>query len=210
MVAAALDLADARGIGALTMRGLASAVGVKPMSLYHHVSGKDEVLDAMVDAVFAEIEVVDGRDWRETMRHRAHSARAALRRHPWALGLMDSRSSPGPQTLAHHDTVIGCLRRGGFSLAMTGHAVALLDAYVYGFVLQELSLPFEGGDGARDAADELVQLVSPEQYPHLVEFAAGHVMQPGYDFADEFGFGLEVVLDGLARRTANDPDDGPG
>ena len=139
----AVAVADARGIGSLTIRSLAQHLGVKPMSLYYYVAGKDEILDGIVDLVFSEIELpsLNG-DWRSEMVRRAHSARRALRRHSWAIGLMESRKNPGPATLRHHDAVIGTLRGAGFSVEMTAHAYALLDSYIYGFALQEASLPF--------------------------------------------------------------------
>jgi AcrR family transcriptional regulator len=135
--------ADRAGIGALTIRSLARELGVKPMSLYHHVAGKGEILDGIVDLVFSEIDLpAPGGDWQAEMRRRAASARRALGRHRWAIGLLESRANPGPATLRHHDATIGTLRAAGFSVAATAHAYALLDSYVYGFALQEASLPF--------------------------------------------------------------------
>jgi AcrR family transcriptional regulator len=194
----AVSIADASGIGALTMRSLAQELGVKPMSLYHYVANKDEILDGIVDLVFSEIDLpsADG-DWRSEMRRRATSARRALRRHPWAIGLLESRSTPGPATLRHHDATLGTLRRAGFSVAMTAHAYALLDSYVYGFALQEASLPFDGPDTVADIAEPMMQRFSPDEYPHLVEMAREHILRPGYDFGDEFEFGLGVILDAL-------------
>jgi AcrR family transcriptional regulator len=194
----AVAIADASGIGALTMRSLAQELGVKPMSLYHYVATKDEILDGIVDLVFSEIDLpsADG-EWRSEMRRRATSARRVLRRHPWAIGLLESRSTPGPATLRHHDATIGTLRRAGFSVAMTAHAYALLDSYVYGFALQEASLPFDGPDTVADVAEPMMQRFAPDEYPHLVEMATEHILQPGYDFGDEFEFGLGVILDAL-------------
>ena len=142
---AAVAMADAEGIGAVTMRRLAQELGVEAMSLYHHVPNKDAILDGMVDLVFAEVELPkdDGTKWTDAMRQRAVSARAALKRHPWAISIMDSRSSPGAATLRHHDAVIGACRRAGFSVAMAAHAFSMLDSYIYGFVLQEVNLPFD-------------------------------------------------------------------
>ena len=112
---AALDLADASGIESLSMRKLARELGIEAMSLYYYVKSKEEILDGMVDIVFSEIELPSaGADWKTAMRGRAESARKVLSRHPWAISLMDSRSSPGVATLRHHDTVIGCLRAAGF------------------------------------------------------------------------------------------------
>ena len=196
----ALAVADAEGIEAVTMRRLARELGVEAASLYHHVRGKEEILDGLVDLVFAEIELPEpsGR-WREEMAKRARSARGVLRRHPWSIALLESRTSPGPATLRHHDATIGALRAGGLSIAETAHAYAVLDAFVYGFAVQESSLPFEGPDGAAEVAGPIMELMQAGDYPHLVEFATQHAMLPGYDFGAEFEVGLELVLDGIAR-----------
>jgi AcrR family transcriptional regulator len=181
------------------MRSLAQELDVKPMSLYHYVANKDEILDGIVDLVFGEIDLpsADG-DWRHEMRRRASSARAALRRHPWAIGLLESRANPGPATLRHHDATIGALRAAGFSVELTAHAYALLDSFVYGFALQEASLPFDGPETAADVAAPMMAQFPAGAYPHLVELATEYVLQPGYDFGDEFEFGLALILDGLA------------
>ena len=198
---AAVALADAEGLGAVTMRRLAQELGVEAMSLYHHVSGKDDILDGMVDSVFAEIAIPDDPDWRSAMEHRAHSMREVLARHPWALGLMGSRTQPGPATLAHHEAVLRCLRQAGFSLAATAHAFALLDAFIFGFAMQEEQLPFETGEETQELAANVMAGFPEGAYPYFQEFAIGHVMQPGYDFGDEFDFGLTLVLDGLDRAS---------
>jgi len=200
----ALAIADEGGLPGLTIRSLAQRLGTKPMSLYHYVANKDEILDGLVDLVFAEIELPEPNgDWRGEMATRARSAREALRRHPWSIGLMESRTTPGPATLRHHDATIGALRAGGFSIGQTAHAYAVLDAFVYGFAVQEASLPFEGPDGAAEVAGPIMALMAGGEYPHMVEFATQHALRPGYDFADEFEFGLDLVLDGLARMVGH-------
>jgi AcrR family transcriptional regulator len=202
----AVAVADAAGIGSLTMRSLAQELGVKPMSLYHYFANKDEILDGIVDLVFEEIELPDPHgDWRSEMRRRANSTRRALRRHPWAIGLLESRTSPGPATLRHHDAVIGALRSAGFSVELTAHAYALLDSYVYGFALQEAALPFEGPDTAAGVAQPMMKQFPVDEYPNLVEMAAEYILKPGYDFGNEFEFGLGVILDALGRSV---PDSG--
>ena len=196
----AVAVADSGGIGSLTIRSLAQHLGAKPMSLYYYVTGKDEILDGIVDLVFSEIELpAVGGDWRSEIVRRANSARRALRRHSWAIGLMESRKNPGPATLRHHDAVLGTLRGAGFSVEMTAHAYALLDSYIYGFALQEASLPFEGPDTAVDVAEPMMQQFPTDAYPHLVEMATEYILQPGYDFGDEFEFGLDVILGALTR-----------
>ncbi|HSJ61608.1 MAG TPA: TetR/AcrR family transcriptional regulator [Jiangellaceae bacterium] len=195
----AIAVADARGVGSLTIRSLAHELGVKPMSVYHYVANKDEILDGIVDLVFGEIELpsLNG-DWRSQIRRRAISARRVLSRHPWAIGLMESRTSPGPATLRHHDAFIGTLRQAGFSVEMTAHAYALLDSYVYGFALQEASLPFNDAKTVTEVA-VAVHRASADEYPYLFEMATEFILQPGYDFGNEFEVGLNVILDALTR-----------
>ena len=194
----AMALADEIGVDALTIRKLADALDTKPMTIYHHVPSKDAILDGMVDRVFAEIErPPEDLDWKPAMRRRCLSARDVLARHSWAAALMESRTNPGPETLGHHDAVLGCLRRGGLSLEMTAHAYALLDACVYGFALQETSLPSTEGPELADLAESIMAPMPEGTYPYLREFSTEHVLQPGYDFGAEFEFGLDLILDAL-------------
>lgn len=198
LLRSAMAIADAEGNSALTMRSLAKELGVKPMAIYHHVANKEEILDGIIDIVFAEIDLPPtDTDWKVAMRHRAVSARRTLARHPWAIPLMESRTNPGPMTLHHHDAVIGSLRRAGFSIEMTAHAYSLLDSYVYGFALQEsVSLPFDK-DTAPEVAESILAQSPVDTYPYLTELATEHVLQPGYDYGNEFEYGLELILDGL-------------
>lgn len=197
---AAVALADGSGTGSLSMRKLGDALGVEAMSLYNHVANKGDLLDGMVDFVFSEIDLpAAGADWKTAMRQRAISAREVLSRHPWAIGLMESRTSPGPATLRHHDAVIGSLRRGGFSIEMAAHAYSVLDSYVYGFALQEASLPFENAEETADVAEMIFKGLPTDEYPYLTELTVEHVLQPGYDYGNEYGFGLDLILDGLER-----------
>jgi len=199
VLAAAVQLADADGIGALTMRSLADTLAVKPMAIYHHVANKEHILDGIVDLVFAEIvqPPIDA-PWRAALASRAASVRVVLGRHPWVIGLMESRRTPGPATLHHHETVIALLRHSGFTHDAIAHAIAFLDAYVYGFALQEVSLPFDGPDDVSELAEEILAQMPAGEYPNFVEFAREHVLQPGYDFGNEFDIGLAMVLDGIA------------
>lgn len=196
----AIRVADGHGIEALTMRGLARELGVEAMSLYHHFASKEALLDAMVDRVYSEIVLPEPtQDWRAEMRSRSISVRAVLHRHPWALPLMESRRTPGPANLAYHDANIACLRSAGFSPERVAHAYAVIDAFVYGFVLQEATLPFDGGDEAAamlrsEPFDEVITA-----YPNMGWFAEHVVLAPGYAFAREFEPGLDLVLDGIAR-----------
>ena len=200
VIRAAVARADAGGIESLSMRKLGEELGVEAMSLYTHVANKDDLLDGMTDAVFAEIELPsEGVDWRTAMRDRAMSTRSVLARHPWATPLMQSRTHPGPATLRHHDTVIGTLRRAGFSIALTAHAFSALDSYLYGFALQQTSLPFETGEETAELAEAIMAPFEAGQYPHLTELTVEHVLLPGYDYGHEFEFGIDLLLDGLER-----------
>jgi AcrR family transcriptional regulator len=204
--AAAVALADSGGIEAVTMRRLAQRLHVEPMSLYHHVANKDEVRGGMVDAVFGEIKLPTLRtDWRTAMRARAVSAREVLRRHPWAIGLMQTRLTPGPATLRHHDAVIGCLRAAGFSIAQTAHVFSAIDSYLYGFAMQEQNLPFSTPKEAAAMAKTFLEHFPASDYPHLAELTTQHVLRPGYDYGDEFHIGLDAILEAFhpqqPRRT---------
>jgi AcrR family transcriptional regulator len=197
---AALKLADRDGFAALSMRRLGEELGVEAMSLYNHVASKDAVLDGLVDIVFGEIELTcEGADWKAAMRRRAVSALAALTRHRWAVGLMESRTHPGPANLGHHDSVLRCLRTSGFSVAMAAHAYSALDSYVYGFALQQAGLPFDTGEQAATVAATILEASPVDSFPYLAEIAVEYVMKPGYSYAAEFEFGLDVLLDGLEQ-----------
>jgi AcrR family transcriptional regulator len=203
VLGAAVVLADRDGVRALSMRKLAQELGVEAMSLYHHVANKDAILDGIVDVVFSEIDLPSGEaDWKVAMRHRAISAREALCRHPWATGLMESRSTPGPATLRHHDAVLGILRTAGFSVELAAHANSLLDSYIYGFALQEANLPFDTPQETAELAQTIMAEFPADAYPHLTEMAVQHVLRPGYDYGNEYQFGLDLILDGLDRARA--------
>ncbi len=197
---AAVAFADQNGIGSLTMRKFGESLGVEAMSLYKHVANKDELLDGMVDIVFSEIDLPSGTaGWKAEMRQRSVSARQALSRHRWAIGLMESRTSPGPATLRHHDAAIGSLRGAGFSIAMAAHALSVLDSYIYGFALQEAGLPFHTAEETAQVVQTILAQFPRDEYPHLAELTIEHVLQPGYDYGNEFEFGLDLILDGLDR-----------
>jgi AcrR family transcriptional regulator len=201
IVDTAVALADADGLAGLSMRALARELGVEAMSLYHHVPNKDALLDAMVDVVFAEFhDPVPGAAWREELRRRSLTGREAMKRHRWAIGLMDSRTSPAQHALHHHDAVLGCLRESGFPITLVATAFALLDAHLYGFVVQELALPFQGESELAEVVGDVLTAIPAGQLEHFTWFAREHALQPGYDFGDEFEVGLDLILDGLAAR----------
>ncbi len=196
VLAAAITLADRAGIDALTIRALAVELGVKPMTIYHYVEGKEAVLDGMVDILFSGVELPEaGPGWRESVRRRCLSARDVLVRHPWSVPLLESRTSPGPATLRHHEAMLGYFFDAGFSPPLTAHAYAIVDSYVYGFALQEATVS-AGADA--DTTAQIAARFTPEEYPHLRRLATEHVMQPGYRFGDSFEFGLDILLDGIA------------
>jgi AcrR family transcriptional regulator len=200
VLAAAIELADEIGIEALTMRRLAERLDVGPMTIYHHVPSKEEIIDGMVEAVFSEIELPPvGEDWMTAIRARCASARKVLVRHPWAAPLMESRTAPGPSNLSHHEAVLRCLRSGGLSLRLTAHAYAVLDSFIYGFAFEESVLPASGGEGFSEIAEQIAADFPAEQYPYLAELTVDHVLKPGYSFGDSFEFGLDLIIEGLSR-----------
>lgn len=207
IIGGAVALADRIGVETMTIRKLADALGTRPMTLYSHVANKEEILDGMVDEVFDEIELPPtDLPWREAIRRRCASARVVLGRHRWAVPLLESRRSPGPATLAHHDAMLGCLFRGGLPTEVVAHAYAMLDAFVYGFAIQEASLPSTGGEEMQDLARSMTEAMPTGMYPNLQRFTAEHVMVPGYEFGVSFDVGLDVLLDGIDRLAAAAPD----
>jgi AcrR family transcriptional regulator len=198
----AVTFADRHGLEALSMRKLADELSVAAMSLYYHVPNKVELVDGMIDIVFGEIEPPSlVLDWKTAMRRRAVSTRDALNRHRWAVGQMEGRSTHGPANLRLHNDVLGCLRAAGFSLEMTVHAYSVQDAYIYGFALQETDMTPETPEDFAAVAEQQMQDYAAvlADYPHLVEVVGGHVAKAGYDYAGEFLFGLDLILDGLDR-----------
>ena len=194
----AVKLADRGGLESLSMRKLGQELGVEAMALYYHFANKDEVIDGMVDLVFSEIDLpASGADWKTAMRQRALSLRDVLLRHRWALGLMESRRKPGPANLRHHDAVIGSLRSAGLDMPTIAHAYSLLDSYIYGFALFTMNLPFDPSEEVAELGRVTLQAFPVDAYPNLVAYISA--MRPGYNYADEFQYGLDLLLDGLKR-----------
>ena len=193
----AIDLADRGGIESLSMRKLSQELGGATMSLYNHVANKEDLLDGMIDTLFSEVDLPgDQLGWKTVMRQRALSLRTVMNRHPWAIGLM-GRRTPGPAALGHHDAVIGCLLEAGFSTQLVAHAISALDGYIYGFTLQERNLAFGTPDETSELARAFLRQFPVKEYPRLAQFTIEHVLQPGYDYGDEYEFGLDLILDGL-------------
>ena len=196
---AAIELADERGIDALTMRELARKLGVEGGSLYYHVAGKGDLLDGMTDLVAAEIEVPSGSsDWKEAMRRRAISARDVFSRHPWAAGLIDSRGPSGPGSLSYVDRVLGTLLQAGFSPGIAAHAFLALDSYIYGFERQRSNLSLGDDAVTTETAQDYLAAIPQGAYPSLACVAMEYAVRP-YDDAAAFDFGLDLILDSLER-----------
>lgn len=199
VIEAAVTVADRSGLAGVSMRTVAHELGVEAMSLYHHVKSKDDLLDELADWVYTTIEApAADRAWREAMTGKASSTLAAITAHAWALGLMESRRKPGPALIRHHDTVLGCLRHNGFPVRLAMHTVSVLDAYVYGFALSELTLPMEADETEEEFAETLG--LAADAYPHIAEMLEEQVRGKDYAFADEFDYGLTLILEGLEER----------
>jgi AcrR family transcriptional regulator len=207
---AAVRLADEQGLSAVSMRRVGQELGVEAMSLYHHVQGKDGLLDAMVEFVCAQVNaaVADLRapdpaaDWQGALRARALAARSVMLQHKWVPGVLESRTTMTVPVVLYFDGVVGILRAGGFSHDLTHHALHALGSRVLGFS-QEL---FDPGAAGNDASEEQLAAMAT-QIPNLVDMLGNvaHVDGPdatlGWcDDQTEFEFGLDVLLDGLERR----------
>ncbi|WP_278261417.1 TetR/AcrR family transcriptional regulator C-terminal domain-containing protein [Nocardia sp. AG03] len=195
---AAIELADQEGLDALSMRKLAKVVGVEAMSLYNHVANKDDLLDGLCDLVVAEMYVprADG-DWRAELRRRAISAHEVLLRHRWATGLIGSRVNVGPAMLRYVDATLGCLITAGFTYEQADHAWNALDSHIYGFTLQAINFPLDPADYA-SAATRFLPLIPPDTHPHMHTLTT-LVSTGSHSGTADFTFGLDLLLDGLAR-----------
>lgn len=219
IVEAAAKVADKRGIEAVSMRNVGKELGVEAMSLYHHIASKQVLLNAVADWIYSQIELpAEDDSWREGLWRRSVSVRDVLVRHPWALNLMDSQTSPGPAVLRQYDSVFGCMRRGGFSISQAIDALSLIDAYVFGFALTERNLPFDSSSDT-DATKFVAEFMPPmDDYPHLAELvgymmggdSSGESGKPGggtssgdYRFSDQFADGLNIIFDDLERRVGS-------
>lgn len=206
VLAAAVALADREGLAAVSMRRVGQEVGVEAMSLYTHVKGKDDLLAAMVDNVVGEIPVaipapIPPSDWKPALRGTILAARAVMLRHPWAPRLLEQRSQPGPSTLRYLDRVMGVMRSGGLSLAVTHHALHVLGSRLMGFT-QDLFDDSTSGDPAMAAA--IAAQLGPT-HPYVAEMALGATHDGGLGGCDddvEFAVALDLILDGLDRLSA--------
>lgn len=198
IVTKALEIADADGLDALSMRRLAGALGVKAMSLYNHVDSRDAIIDGIVDLVVSEIDLPSiDLPWKEAMRARAHSAHAALLRHRWATFALVSRVNAGDAMMRYVDTTLACLVEAGFPVETADHAWNAMDNHIYGFTLQEITFPFPTSEYA-DAAREFMDRIDTSRFPYLHSLAT-LVMTGRHTGISDFSFGLELILDGLER-----------
>jgi AcrR family transcriptional regulator len=204
IVAAAVAVADHEGVDAVSMRRLGQELDVDPMSLYRHVDGKDGLLDAMTDAVVAEIEpVTDAGGWQASARATILAAREVMLRHPWTADVLKQRPTPTPAALRHLDTVLGILRDGGFDVALVHHSIHVLGSRILGFS-QDL---YDDGDDVRPDPEQaaLQARQMAVSFPRLAELAVQVTHEGplgGCDDDDEFAFSLELILEGLERRRA--------
>jgi AcrR family transcriptional regulator len=197
---AAIELADAEGIEALSMRRLAKELGVEAMSLYNHVANKGEILAGIIDLVAGEFDLPsDEDDWKIAMRRNAISSRDVLLRHRWATSIWMTQGG-GPARLRNGDWMLRTLREAGFSPELIYHAFHILESYVLGYTLQQLNFPYKGEELAGLAADFLKQ-IPVEDYPDLVEHIHQHI-EPHDEETSGFEMGLDLILDGLDRASA--------
>lgn len=197
---AAVDVADQDGLGALTMRRLGRDLGFEAMAIYKHVANKEEILEGMLELVIGQIEIPEeGADWIDAMRRRAFSAREVLTHHSWAIGLLEAGTATGPTSLRYFNAILGNLRSAGFPMEDAAHAFWVLDCYVYGQVIQEISLPFPASEETTETARATLERTAMDDYPHLLAMYE-HALTFGYTFDMSFEFGLDLILDGLERH----------
>lgn len=201
VLAEAIALADSGGIASLTMRKLAAELGVEAMSLYHHVANKDDILDGILDAIAAEIDLSEEGDWKTTTRRRALSAKNVLFDHPWASTLWVSRVNLGPARMEYMDTALRVFREGGLSEELTHHAYHVVENHIVGYTMQQMSFAVDM-DNLDTLADEFLATLPADRYPDLALHVSQHIDQPPEPAETEFEFGLRLILDGIDRMHA--------
>jgi AcrR family transcriptional regulator len=199
VLSAAMTLADEGGIESLSMRTLGQSLGVKAMSLYNHVTNKDDILTGIVDLVLNEIELPSAtEDWEAAIRTCAISAHDALVRHPWACNLLMSSTRVSPARLRYMNSLLGRLREAGFSADATYHAYHALDSHILGFTLWHAGHSID-----KEELANFMKTVLPtlrlDEYPYLMEHAKQHLSEGSHKDEGEFEFGLGLILDGLKR-----------
>jgi AcrR family transcriptional regulator len=196
---AAIDLADRGGLEALSMRKLGQELGVDAMALYRHVRNKDDLLDAIVEAIVAEIERPrPSDDWKAALRNQAMAARRVMLQHPWARRVLEERPKGGPAFLAYVESVLTQLIDGGFSMDLAHHTLHVLGSRIFGFNQDVFEDKGNQAPSAQDAAIVAGQMSA--RYPSITQLAqaASHDGVLGRCDDDvEFAFGLDLILDGL-------------
>lgn len=192
----AVGIADRGGLEAVSMRAIANELGVTAMALYNHVAGKDEMIDGMIDVVIGEIELPEETDWKTAIRSSSMSTREVLLRHGWACGLWLSRQGGvGPARLRQGDWLLGMLRRSGLPMDLVFHAYHILESYILGSTLQQLSFPYRGEQLEGIARNFLAEFPA-DDYPEFGEHIRQHLKPPQ---GSGFEFALDLILDGMER-----------
>lgn len=193
----AFRLADKEGLETLSMRTLAESLGVAAMSLYKHVSSREDLLEGLIELVSVEMDVPNSKTpWRKALSQRAHTMRKVFLQHTWAVTLFESTATTGPARMRHYESMIGILRRQGFSVELAYNTMILLNSYVYGFVIQEQAWGFDRKERPKVVA-KTAPMISPAEFPHVVEMIGFVTAKNGY-YAD-FDFGLDLLIEGLAN-----------
>ena len=192
----AVQIADAEGVEALTMRRLADDLGFEAMSLYRHVKNKEDVLGGILDAVLAEIvsPAAEG-EWDEAIRRSAVSVSDVLARHSWATDVLMTSAGIRPPRLAYMNDLLGRLREAGFSADTTYTAYHALDAHIFGFALwlaSHTSVPPE-------VVERIAREFPLDDYPYLAEHRDQHLTEGPHQEASAFELGLDLILDGLRK-----------
>jgi AcrR family transcriptional regulator len=196
---AAMRLADADGLEGMSMRRLGQALGVEAMTLYHHVGRKEQLIGALLERVYAEIEPADPTsDWRSAIHRSAVSAHHAFGRHPWAIGYFGGIGSVGRFQLAYMDALLQRLRDAGFSPILTHHAYHVLDSHIVGSILWAAGYE-QAARREPDMAARAMDVLPLADYPAMAEHVEQHISGAAARGVPTFDFGLDLILDGLER-----------
>lgn len=198
IIKTAISYADKHSLKNISMRKIASELGVQAMSLYNHIKNKEDLVDAMVEEIVSQIGIPEPeKSWRDQMTRRAQAAHDVLVRHHWATHPLVSRMNIGDYSLTYFDRTLQCLHRAGFSLVEADHAINAMDSYIFGFVLIKTNFPIPEAEFAK-AASESEHLISEQKYPAIFKLAS-QVKSGSYNGLQDFTLGFNFIIDGLER-----------
>lgn len=195
IIETAFTFVDEYGLEQLSMRKLASKLGIKAMSLYNHVSNKDEVIDLLVEEVMKKITYEDDTSWQKTISNRAHVFKDILMKHEWVIWPLLSRPHMGEFYISDFNRSVGIFIENGFTYQETDQIISSINSYIYGYVLQTLYFPIDS-DSFQETAEEYKDFAPKDTLPYLWGMT-NEIRLGKYSGIINFEMGLRFIIKGI-------------